>query len=238
MPLVVDQLSLWTIGFKWAGLEPNRTWLRIPPSAGDNFRTLLSEILNLHLDCLSLAPEKYAGDDPELAKFHIRYWLDDINAAIHGHHFNRKLLKWAVVEREAFRDWCERRSIPLPEFWFPPGWTEYRWPENDPAHELDLESPIDEGITAASSPVETESNDSKDTTKWRPCQRHRVACQVIAEVLWKNDHSILIPEMARDERVLQLGGGAFYSEDTIKDWIKEVAPEAIQGKKGRPASKK
>ena len=131
MPLVVDQLSLWTIGFKWARLDPNRLCIRIPTPARDNFSTLLEAILSQHLDCFTLSSEKYAGDDKLIAMAHIRYWLDDVYAGIGGHHYNRKLLKWATVDRSSFQDWCERRSIPLPEFWFPSGWTEYRWPEDD-----------------------------------------------------------------------------------------------------------
>jgi len=57
MLLVVDQLQLWTIGFKWAGLDPSRSWLRIPTPVRDNFSTLLEAILQQHLDCLTLAPE-------------------------------------------------------------------------------------------------------------------------------------------------------------------------------------
>jgi hypothetical protein len=86
-----------------------------------------------YFECLPLASEKYTGDDPELAKCHIRYWLEDVHAGISGTHYNRRLLKWAVIERAAFHDWCERRAIPLPAFWFRPGWTDYRWRKDDAA---------------------------------------------------------------------------------------------------------
>ncbi|OIQ77923.1 hypothetical protein GALL_403820 [mine drainage metagenome] len=133
MPLVVDQLQLWTVGFKWAGLNPNRLWLRIPTPVRDNFSTLLEAILKGELECLTLNLEKYHGDDPDIAKCHIRFWIEDVYACIFGRACNRKLLKHAVIERYAFQDWCERRTVPLPEFWFPPGWTDYRWPEDDPS---------------------------------------------------------------------------------------------------------
>lgn len=131
MPLVVDQLQLWTIGFKWAGMDPSRLWGRIPGPVRDNFSTLLEAILLGQLECLTLAQEKYAGDDPEIAKCHIRYWTENVYAGMFGKSYNRELLKHAVIERWAFQEWCERRTIPLPEFWFPPEWTDYRWPEQD-----------------------------------------------------------------------------------------------------------
>ncbi len=31
-------------------------------------------------------------------------------------------MKWASISKYNFREWCERLSIPLPEFWFPEGW--------------------------------------------------------------------------------------------------------------------
>lgn len=111
MPLVVDHLQLWTIGFKWAGLDPNRVRFFIPGTVRDNFSTLLEAVHSEHLDCLTLASEKYSGDDPELAKCYIRYWLDDVIAGVRGSYYSRRLLKWAIVERGAFQDWCERRTI-------------------------------------------------------------------------------------------------------------------------------
>lgn len=41
MSIVVDQLQLWTIGFRWAGLDPDRVWFRLPIQVSDNFATLL-----------------------------------------------------------------------------------------------------------------------------------------------------------------------------------------------------
>lgn len=81
MLLVVDRLQLQVVGFKWADLDPNRLWFRISAPVRENFSTLRSEILNFHLDCMTLGAEKYEGDDTEIAKCHVRYWLDDIYAA-------------------------------------------------------------------------------------------------------------------------------------------------------------
>lgn len=245
MPLVVDQLSLWTIGLKWAGLDPNRLWLRIPASAKDNFSTLLEAILNQHLDCMTLATEKYAGDDPEIAGYHIHHWLADVYAGIQGQKFNRKLLRHAVIDRGAFQDWCERRTIPLPEFWFPPGWTEYRWPEEDSPEfaqsevtEL-LALPLAPGESVAGreppSVSEAPPTGGEDQTlRWRDDQRRRVACQVIAESLWKANPTMTISAMSKHELILEHGQGKYYVPETIYDWIKVVAPSEVREKRGRP----
>jgi len=236
MPLVVDQLQLWVIGFKWAGLDPYLPWLRIPASVRDNFSTLLEAVLSEHLDCMTLASEKYTGDDPEFAKCYIRYWLDDVNAAINGAHYNRKLLKWAVIDRGAFQDWCERRTIPLPEFWFPPGWTDYRWPEFDPRSAAAVEA--DQATTAsavaaseAPSPLEPPPKELRDN------QIARIASQQIARVIWKEEPDRTIAAMCKDERVLRYGGAQYFAEEVVRRWVKEVAPMEVSAKRGRPKKK-
>jgi hypothetical protein len=243
MPLVVDQLQLWTIGFKWAGRDPDRPWLRIPPDVRDNFSTLLEAILSEHLECMTLASEKYTGDDPEVAKCYIRYWLDDVNAAINGAHYNRKLLKWAVVDRGAFQDWCERRSIPLPEFWFPPGWTDYRWPEYDqpelapavaaPDPILNEAAGIEQASEASPAPLSAEL----PPKELRDNQIARIASQHIARVIWKDEPDKTIAAMCKDERVLRYGGAQYYAEPVVRRWIKVVAPRRSQRQKGTPKKK-
>lgn len=243
MPLVVDQLQLWTIGFKWAGLDPNRLWFRIPTAVRDNFSTLLEAILSDHLGCLSLASEKYAGDDPEIAKYHIRYWIDDVYAAVHGQYYNRKLLKHAAIDRGAFQDWCERRSIPLPEFWFPPGWTEYRWPEEDfepvPSEPVDAVTELEPKVDASPdsselTPPSSAEGEQSSTKEPKPVQLAKIVCKQIARVIWKDEPSKTIADMSKDERILKFGGGQYYSEEVVRRWVKEAAPTDVSAKRGRP----
>ena len=241
MPLVVDQLQIWTIGFKWSNLDPARVWPWIPEKVRDNFSTLLEAILSEHLDCSTLSSEKYAGDDRQIAPMYIRYWLDDVYAAVHGQNFSRKLLRHAVIERGAFKDWCERRSVPLPEFWFPKGWTDYQWPEYDPRSELNEEAfkPVLAGVErvhlhanretpAVPTPIDTPPKELRDN------QIARIASQQIARVIWKEDTKKTIAAMCKDDRVLKYGGAQYYAEEVVRRWLKEVAPEEVSAKRGRP----
>lgn len=249
MALVVDQLRLWTIGFKWAGLDPNRVWLRIPPPVKDNFSTLLEAILNDHLGCATLSPQKWNGSEVTDSSFYVRHWLNDIRAAIHGERYNRKLLNHAVVFRSDFKDWCERCSIPLPEFWFPPGWTDYRWPGDDegflvgttlPEYESPLRSGGDPSETDNDAPAASSVGapaTPPDATKLRPSQQACVACQVIATSIWKEEPGKTIADMCRDERILKLGGAGWYDEGTVRRWLQKVAPAEVSAKKGRPRKK-
>lgn len=234
MPLVVDQLQLWTVGFKWAGLDPNRLWPRIPTTVRDNFSTLMEAILCQHLDCSTLITEKYYGDDPEIAKCHIHYWLDDVYAAAHTLEYNRKLLRWAVIERGAFRDWCERRTIPLPEFWFPLGWTDYRWQEDDPSVPASSAPvPIDQAVSESESPT-LESEVDGGNKKVRNVTRFRTASQVIAEAIWKQKPETTIADMVKHDIIQNYGGAKSYGDEAVRRWVKEVAPPEVSAKRGRP----
>lgn len=246
MALVVDQLQLWTVGFKWAGLDPERFWLVIPEVVRDNIRTLLEAILNEHLDCATLFSEKYDGDDPEIAPFYLRYWIDDIYAAVQGHSLNRKLLRHAIIERSAFRDWCERRTIPLPEFWFPTGWSDYRWPSEDfepvpaapvsviPGEPCTSNSHGPMVATQAPAPV---SEETETGTKLRPVQLAKILSQQIATVIWKEDPSKTIAAMVKDDRVQKYGGAQYYADETVRRWMQEKAPQEVSAKRGRPKKK-
>lgn len=229
MPLVVDQLQLWVLGFKWAGVDPSRPWVRIPAPVRDNFSTLLEAILVGQLECLTLAQEKYTGDDSEIAKHHLRYWIADINGGALGQSYSRELLKHAVIERWAFQDWCQRRTIPLPEFWFPPGWTDYRWPEQDlepiPSDPVQVDAPDGCGDQTASD------------KQLRPAQMAKIVCKQIATVIWKKSPDMTITDMSRDQRIQELGGGQYYSEEVVRRWVKEVAPPEVSAKVGRPKAK-
>ena len=38
MSLLAEELTLWEIGFRWAGLDPDHTWLLVPMLVKDHFQ--------------------------------------------------------------------------------------------------------------------------------------------------------------------------------------------------------
>lgn len=128
MALLSDDLSVWAIGFRWAGLDPDRVWFRIPLPVRDHFRNLMDAILKAELSCVTISLEKNRNID---RMFSVYQYLDDIEDCLGGLRFDRKLLRWALIERADLKLWCERRGIALPEFWFPAGSKmEYELPED------------------------------------------------------------------------------------------------------------
>lgn len=228
MPLSSDELSVWEIAFRWAGCDPDNIWLRFPLPVRDNFRMLIDAILNGHLDSYTLNSRKWNPntDDEGTQQFFIHYHLDAVEDCAWGRSFDRKLLKWARIERWAMQQWCERRGVPLPEFWFPPGWKlEYEWPDDDPAK--DQAAPSKTGDSA--------SEESADERKQRIDKRHRIhmACQQIALAIWSKEPNLTIKEVAYRKEVQELGGGSEYEPETLHEWISAVDTRDPSKKRGR-----
>jgi len=221
----------------------------------------MDAILCDHLPCMTLSSEKYQGDDAEEAQFFIRHWLDDVYACINGDSYSRKLLKWARIERPDFQRWCERRTIPLPEFWFPPGWAlEYKWNEEalivsasaDEANPAEIvvstaESATDHDGEAAEQGIQdaAETAPPKDLNsepelpdRKRESQRRAIAAQVVAANLWKQYPEMTIAAMVKHEAIQTLCSCQFQAEEVVRRWIKQVAPESIRQKRGRPRKEK
>ncbi len=225
MALLHDELSVWEIAFRWAGRDPDRVWLRFPLQVRDNFRMLMDAILNGHLDCSTLSLRKWNPDtdDKELQQFFIRYHLDAVENCVWGRRFDRKLLRWARIERWAMQQWCERRGVPIPEFWFPPGWKlEYEWPDDDPT-----EAPP----SNSSGPAGKESTEER---KQRVDKNHRIrmACQQIALAIWAKEPNLTIKEVAHRREVQELGGGSEREPETLYQWISAVDTRDPSKKRG------
>ncbi len=267
MPLLVDDLSVWDISFRLAGHDPRKLWFRIPLEVEDHFRNLMLAILKGELACETITLEKrdFEPDEKGLSVYH---WLDDIYACIHGRYHNRKLLRWAQVERFDFKLWCERMNTPLPEFWFPPGWNlEYELPEGhiSPGHgyirrdwtsedwkawhqEQDAteavkmngasqpvpnEPELDQPAEPTSPPAETNPIEEA-ANKMRPNQEARIACQQIARVIWQDEPDRTIASVVKDELIQKYGGGSFYVDETVREWVKVVAPPHVRNRRGAP----
>ena len=271
MPLITDELSVWDIGLRWGGYDPDRLWLPLPLAAKDNFRLLMQAILSGEIICNTLTLAKFPPDSKADPRFYIRTYIDEVYACIHGRRYDRKLLKWAALDRMDFHQWCERRGITPPEFWFSPGWKlEYEddplaypgcWvrhvePDNpgtlvtfayDPPYtDADRPSDISQEAEQEDTPISEHGDQNKPEQQaahqtvqpqnekaLRDCQRIKLACQQIATVIWQDDKKRTIPSVIKDELIQKYGGASFYQDDTVREWIKSVAPREVK-RPGRP----
>lgn len=218
MTLLIDQLTVWELGFRWAGYDPDKFYFRLPLPVRDNFRLLIDQIAAAHLQCDTLSMQKYLGKDREESRYYIRYWLPLIEDCIVGRHYSKELLKFASIDRGDFQNWCARHKAPLPEFWFPVGWgIDYEWPDDTPE---DQKNAIE--------------GESLKESKVRLDDRHRIemACKQIALVLWKKEPLKNIKDIANSNEIQKLGGGENYEFETVLEWLGKVDPRDPSKKRG------
>jgi len=272
MPLITEELSVWDIGLRWAGHDPDGYWLRLPLAAKDNFRLLMEAILSGEIICNTLTLAKLPPGSKADPSFYIRTYIDEVYDCIHGKHYDRKLLKWAALDRMDFYQWCERRGITPPEFWFPPGWKlkyeddplaypgcwvrhvepespstlvsfAYDPPYADADRQSDaLEEAPQEDLPTSEQDFHNEPDQqtvrpigqSQNEKALRDCQRIKLACQQIAIVIWQADKTRTIASVVKDELIQKYGGASFYQDETVREWLKDVAPREVKNRRGRP----
>lgn len=220
--LLSSELSVWEVAHRWAGRDPSAYRFRLPLSVRDYARILVDAIYHGELPSSTLQMDKWKAEDGEDMKpYFIRHHLEDVWACTAGKAYDRSFLKWASIDRWDMKTWCDAHSIPLPEFWFPPGWgLEFDW-------------------TSAERKAEAPEDDTVDGTqdRLRASARTRIACQEIAKAIWREEPETTIAAMVRHESVRRLGGGAYFSDEALRGWLSAVAPPAVKAKRGRPRKK-
>lgn len=235
MPILVDELTVWDISFRWAGYDPRKFYFRIPLEVENHARNLIKAIHEAELACESITLEKREFEKDEV-KLSFYYWVDDFFSTTSGRFVSRKLLKWASINRYDFMQWCQRMNAPLPEFWFPQGWNlQYELPENDyyPGLMHDLKH-WPEQARKAFFENRDKSDPVKADLKTRPNQEARIACRQVATNIWKLEPERSIASIIRDDVIQKLCGAISYDEDTIREWIKDLAPPNVRSRRGRP----
>ncbi len=250
MALISEELSIWELSHRWAGYDPERFVFTYPVDVKDNFKLLMYAILSGEVYCETLSLAKRPHDSKADPAYYIRTHIDDVYDCIGGLRYKKKLLKWALIGRDDFKEWCERRSIPLPEFWFPPGWkyefeepefgTRAFWashmePDEPGGFAVRFEIP-DEVRGTDNVSVEGRSDDYLESTTRMDSKKAKLCAQQMAIQLWKEFPDRTIAEMSRDEIILKYSGAANYQSGLIK-WLREVAPQNVKGKPGRPRKK-
>lgn len=81
----------------------------------------------------------------------------------------------------------------------------------------------------------TDSSTAATQPRPKPSAQDKAACQAIAKRKWAESQSIRIAEMARDREIQIEGNGKHYSEATLQAWLREVAPDTVKGRPGRPS---
>jgi hypothetical protein len=94
----------------------------------------------------------------------------------------------------------------------------YRW---DEVHKLPGLGDISGG----------EGEGRKKKKKLRPSQKHRENCRKVAKRIWAKDPNITIKAMIVKEEILQACGWSTYTPKTLRNWVKDLAPNRKPGRR-------
>ena len=203
-------LNLWELAFHWIGLPaptlPVETSPRVQRAAAMLVQAVLMRQLPAYEAPLMKDTRSTAPRDEQLEMMEV-YDVNDLHNAFVESRLDRTVLtRYWVAMGEVFR-WGLWHNVDLPSFVQPD-------PE-DPEFALTTEPA--HGIRS------------------RPETEDKKSCQEIALRKWKNNPSIRIAEVARDDELRREGNGGLYEEATVCRWLREVAPLGIRGRKGRPS---
>lgn len=113
----------------------------------------------------------------------------------------------------------------MPSFWFSTGW------KPDKYYYGSWNSESDSGENASN---EEPTTALEPETKLRSNQLDRSVCQAIARTLWDIYPQMTIADMCKHEVIQRYGNGKLYKgEHTLRDWLSDVAPPEVKGKRGR-----
>lgn len=202
-----DYLSIWEIGHRWAGFDPDAT---DPNDLPEQVRYLIHKLI-----------EGYLSDDLKLRRasgyriprenqlffiWNLNFWLNQLWRCLTKNVFDKNRLSGCFVRRSELLKMCVKEDVDPPAFWI----------------KQRAESPVAKS---------TINNRPKDE------ETDRLVCQAIARTYWSIDPQIHPAHMARAKAIHLYGNGKQYKDpETVRNWISEVDPQKDQRKSGRPAS--
>jgi hypothetical protein len=230
MPLLDDNLSIWKISFRWAGLNPDAIKYRfyIPHVVKDNMRFILSEVIGNGLFCRPLQQKTlFARATPKDEEN-----LTKISHIISDWKYDRRLLKNYSIYRSEFSHWCNRSGIPFPEFWFPTGWTIHELNHIDllihENPELKDTFQTAKPFTEITKPKQGKRNDASEDI-WKPAK-------IAAQTIWSQNKAISIAGVVQKIKEMPELKASSLSASAIRKQIAHLSP--TPGKPGRKPLKK
>lgn len=216
----LPRLSIWEIACRANDLDPSITDMKnMPLKLKDAIKSITRAIhYDENMSILnSNGVENHGAYNQRTGK---KYDTEAIHSRIsdcyENETFDKEFLETVYIENEHFAKWCISKNIPLPTFWFPHGWKPFNFEEK-------------------ASHVNDDNTKTKLHTIPRASQADKITCQAIGRTLWDLYPDMTIAAMCKHDAIQRYGNGKLYvGAHTLRDWLSEVAPENIKGKKGRP----
>lgn len=217
----LPRLSIWEIACRTNDFDPSAIDIKnIPLKVKDAIKSIARAI---HFDenmiiLNNRGIENYGATNQKTGKQYSSELIHDLlSDCYEKEKFDKEFLDAVYIEDEHFANWCINKKISLPSFWFPNGWNSYDQEEK---------KIVDEN---------SKSESLTDITKLKESQIDKIVCQAIARTLWDIEPDMTIASMCKHQAIQIYGNGKQYTGlHTLRNWLSEVAPDNIKGKKGRP----
>lgn len=227
----MDELSIWDLGLKLGGDDPYLSVQdNIRTESKDAIRFLIRQLENNLLTGLVRGTGAFTPLDFICVFDRNEYFqclgLNETDHITTGE-FDESALRSIFIERSNFLRFCLLNNRAFPDFW---------------GSELELGIEMGWMTRGASEDDTSETEGSSKTTvsnldKILPSTKTAIACQVVAEQLWKMNPDLTIAEMSqRDEIQILCGAQNYQGVNTVRNWIKAIAP-LEKRQPGRPARK-
>ena len=217
----LPRLSVWEISCRINELNPSEVDIKkIPPQVKDALKSITRAFHydeNMHVLSSNGIENHHIYNSKTDTFYENKAVHEKISDCYEKEIFDKDFLDAIFIEDEDFVKWCAAKNISLPKFWFPNGWNPINFQDHTPSdnqHDTDH-------AAASSNP--------------RSNQIDKIACQAIARTLWDIYPITTIADMCKHDAIQRYGNGRLYiGAHTLRDWLSEVAPANIKGKKGRP----
>lgn len=226
-------LSIWEIAHRWRNENPDKTDpTNLPLNVQDTVRYICRGALEGELalyEMVVMKPTERNNDN--IVRSEVRpYFVSCIPSELENvlyRKYDKEALNAYFVESENLFDYClesqvvrsttGNSSVDYPSCWSNLTGYETLTSHDEPDNvELSHVSPL----------------------SLRPSQIDKLVCQSIARTLWDEHPQMTIASMAEHKAIQEYGGGKLYTgKNTLRDWLREVAPEANK-KPGRPKGSK
>lgn len=217
-------LSIWEVAHRWHKVDPNKTDPQnLPFEVQDALRFLARAVLSGKVPLLD---EVFTTDPKEgryVKREHFVFEIEQIpsefEACVNERKYDKTILDAYLISRIDLFRMTVFEGYPFPDFWF------------------------DDSILIALGGHVSEKTDpepkAQNLANARTSVIDKSICQAVAKTLWDIYPNMNITRMTKHPSILKYGGGSNYlGKNTLRDWLREVAPEHLKNKPGRPKSTK
>lgn len=215
-----EYLSIWEIAHRWKNTDPNKTDPQsLPFTIQDMLRHLCQLILSGKIgtyDQLFIYSEN-ENTTPKSTVFSSPIHAA-IEAAASSRKYNIDVLDNTLINRFELFHSSIMDNLDFPDFW-----------HDDELVDFFGGVPTDQPLSALTK--------SEKINLSRTSHFDKSVCHAVAKTLWDIDPTINIAQMTRHPSIQKHAGGKNYKgKHTLRNWLKEVAPEHLKNKNGRPKS--